>query len=247
MFIINLISVGLVLVVLIIVFYRFAVNSRLKKISQQKGQPLSFQKKLAYVKYLEQEKHVSFILFLSLLFAAGMLLSTYSLFEVEDQMHNLSQKNSQLKDELYKMRQEQRRFINDIPIKAYPEEGLGLGDYAWQEIFEHENRKVQYEIENDLSTKAEPYFGLSSTLIVLDIPSKTLSIAMVGNSGTEDKLETLEANQLAFVQEAKVVTNLTQVTFQMHVTDENNEEKTYNRTFTRSNNEEDFTQVEVEE
>ncbi|MGG5315243.1 hypothetical protein [Enterococcus sp. AZ072] len=246
MLIINILSVGLVVVTLLIVLYRFLMTSRLKKIEKQKGQPSSFYKKLAYVKYLEQEKHVSYLLFLSLLLAMGLLLSTYSLFELEDQLYAVNQKNAQTNDELYKMREEQRRFINDLPIKAYPEEGLGLGTYDWAALFENENRKQQYEIENELAAKAEPYFGLSSTLIVLDIPSKTLSIALVGHSGTKDQLETLEANQLAFVKEAEVVPHLTQVTFQMHLTGEDQKEETHHRTFTRAGDDQEFVQVPEE-
>lgn len=246
MLIINILSVGLVVITLLIVLYRFLMTSRLKKIEKQKGQPPSFYKKLAYVKYLEQEKHVSYLLFLCLLLAMGLLLSTYSLFELEDQLYTVNQRNAQTGDELYKMREEQRRFINDLPIKAYPEEGLGLAAYDWAALFENENRKQQYEIESELAAKAEPYFGLSSTLIVLDIPSKTLSIALVGHSGTQDQRETLEANQLAFVKEAEVVTHLTQVTFQMHLTDEEQKEETYHRTFTRAGDDQEFVQVPEE-
>ena len=74
MFIINILSVGLVIVAFIIVLYRFVMTSRLKKIEKQKGQPPSFYRKLAYVKYLEQEKHVSYLLFLCFLLAMGVLI-----------------------------------------------------------------------------------------------------------------------------------------------------------------------------
>ncbi|MEO1769652.1 hypothetical protein [Candidatus Enterococcus ferrettii] len=243
MFIINILSVGLVIVAFIIVLYRFVMTSRLKKIEKQKGQPPSFYRKLAYVKYLEQEKHVSYLLFLCFLLAMGVLLSTYNLFELENQLYTINQKNAQTKDELYKMREEQRRFINDLPIQAYPENGLGLGTYDWPALFEHENRKQQYEIENELSAKAEPYFGLSSTLIVLDIPSKTLSIALMGHSVTQNQQETLESNQLAFVKEAEAVPHLTQITFQMHLTGADQKGQTHHRTFTRTGDDQEFVQV----
>ncbi|MGG5370375.1 hypothetical protein [Enterococcus sp. AZ196] len=245
--IINWISVGLVIVILIVWFRRMIIKVQLQRLHLPPNTPVSFQRKLDYVKQAEQEKHVSALLILAIFLAMGLLLTTYGLFQVEEQLHVVTDRSNQLKDELYTLKKEQKQLITKMPIKAYPAKGIGLKDYPWEELFSEENRERQYEIESDLSTKVSPYFGLSTTLIVLDIPSQTLNIALAGDSGSEDNRQQIKENIKAFAKEAKDVSKLTQITFQMNLMNDKNKKKTYSCTFSRDNPEEEFKLIQEDE
>ncbi|WP_438782267.1 hypothetical protein [Enterococcus sp. DIV0187] len=243
----NWISVGLVILILIVWFRRMIIKVQLQRLNVPPNAPRSFQRKLEHVKQAEQTKHVSALLYLTIFLAMGLLLTTYGLFKVEDQLHTMSERSNQLKDELYTLKKEQKQIITKLPIKAYPKKGIGLKDYAWEELFSEEKREKQYEIESDLSTKVSPYFGLSTTLIVLDIPTQTLNIALAGDSGSEDNRQQIKDNVKAFAKEAKEVSKLTQITFQMNLMNDKNKKKTYSCTFSREKADEDFSLIQEDE
>lgn len=245
--IINWISVALVIVILIVWFRRMLIKVQLQRLNVPPNTPLSFQRKLEYVKQAEQEKHVSALLYLTIFLALGLLLTTYGLFQMEDQLHIVTERTNQLKDELYTVKKEQKQLINKMPIKAYPKNGIGLMEYPWNELFSDEKREKQYEIESDLSTKISPYFGLSTTLIVLDIPTQTLNIALAGDSGSEDNREQIKENIKAFAKEAKAITKLNQITFQMNLMNDKNKKKTYSCTFSREKADADFSLIQEDE
>ena len=196
---------------------------------------------------MEQSRHVSALLFLSLLLGIGLSLTTYSVFRMNDQMVLLGEQNNELKDRIYKVEKEQKKIATKQPIKAYPSNGVGLSGYSWEELFSDENREKQYEIENDLSEKVSPYFGLSTTLIVLDIPTQTLNIALAGDSGSEENRKQIKENIKAFAKEAKNVEKLTQITFQMNLMNDKNKQKVYSCTFSRENANEDFKLIQEDE
>ncbi|MGP5429052.1 hypothetical protein ACTXNW_06330 [Enterococcus malodoratus] len=243
----NWISVGLVILILIIWFRRMIIKVQLQRLNVPPNTPSSFRKKLEVVKQAEQGKHVSALLYLTILLALGLLLTTYGLFQMEDQLHVVTERTNQLKDELYTLKKEQKQIITKLPIKAYPKKGIGLKDYQWDDLFAEENREKQYEIENDLSTKVSPYFGLSTTLIVLDVPTQTLNIALAGDSGSEENRQQIKDNVKAFAKEAKDVSKLTQITFQMNLMNDKNKKKTYSCTFSREKTDEEFSLIQEEE
>jgi anthranilate/para-aminobenzoate synthase component I len=245
--IVNWISAGVLIVVLILCFRRIAIKWQLDRLKLPRNLPLSFQRKLDYVKQMEQSRHVSALLFLSLLLGIGLSLTTYSVFRMNDQMVLLGEQNNELKDRIYKVEKEQKKIATKLPIKAYPSNGVGLSGYSWEELFSDENREKQYEIENDLSEKVSPYFGLSTTLIVLDIPTQTLNIALAGDSGSEENRKQIKENIKAFAKEAKNVEKLTQITFQMNLMNDKNKQKVYSCTFSRENANEDFKLIQEDE
>lgn len=238
--IVNWISAGVLIVVLTLCIRRIAIKWQLDRLKLPRNLPLSFQRKLDYVKQVEQSRHVSALLFLSLLLGIGLSLTTYSIFRMNDQMVLLGEQNTELKDRIYKVEKEQKKITTKLPIKPYPSNGIGLSGYSWEELFSDENREKQYEIENDLSEKVSPYFGLSTTLIVLDIPTQTLNIALAGDSGSEENRNQIKENIKAFAKEAKNVEKLTQITFQMNLMNDKNKQKVYSCTFSRENANEDF-------
>lgn len=247
MWIINWISVGLMLILLGIWARRMIIKLQLERIPLQQDTSSSFQRKLDYVKQTEQTNHVSALLFLTFLLAMGLILTTCSIFRIEDQLQNLKDRNNQLMDELHTVKKYQNQLTTKLSIKAYPSNGIGLKEYPWEELFSEESREQQYKVEIDLSKRVNAYFGLSTTLIVLDIPSKTLNIAIAGDSGNEENRQQIKANINDFVKEAEEVKNLTQINFQMNLMNEEDKTKVYNCIFSRENGEEEFLLIQEEE
>nr|WP_240145411.1 hypothetical protein [Enterococcus raffinosus] len=224
--------------------YRMIINVRLQLIKPPRDASATFQRKLDYVKQIQQTKHISALLFVTFCLAVGLLLTSYSLFQVQDQLYAMNEQNSTLRDDVQVMKKEQKKLVNKIPVKEYPSEGIGLQDYAWDELFSDDSRENQYTMESDLSNKLSPYFGLPTTLIVLDIPTQTLNIALAGDLTSEDNRQQIKNNIKAFAAEAEAISNLTQITFQLNVRDGEQQKQDYSCTFSRENGEDKFVMIQ---
>ncbi|MGO2637561.1 MAG: hypothetical protein ACTH9D_00840 [Enterococcus viikkiensis] len=156
----------------------------------------------------------------------------------------MNEQNNLLKDDLNLMKKEQKKFINKVPVKAYPETGIGLQDDSWDDLFTDENHEKQYALESDLSSKLSPYLGLPTILIVLDIPTQTLNIALAGDLTSEDNRKQIIENVKAFAKEAEGVSNLTQISFQLNVREGDKQKPEYSCTFSRENEESQFSIVQ---
>ncbi|MGO3779404.1 MAG: hypothetical protein ACTJHK_01285 [Enterococcus viikkiensis] len=220
------------------------INIRLQGVKPPRNADPSFQQKLEYVRQIEQTKHVSALLFIIIFLAVGLLLNTYSNFKVQDQLYTMNEQNNLLKDDLNLMKKEQKKFINKVPVKAYPETGIGLQDDSWDDLFTDENHEKQYALESDLSSKLSPYLGLPTILIVLDIPTQTLNIALAGDLTSEDNRKQIIENVKAFAKEAEGVSNLTQIAFQLNVREGDKQKPEYSCTFSRENEESQFSIVQ---
>ncbi|MDU5335480.1 hypothetical protein [Enterococcus sp.] len=247
MIIINWICVGLIIIVLLVWLYRMVINVRLQMIKPPRDASATFQRKLDYVKQIQQTKHISALLFVTFCLAVGLLLTTYSLFQVQDQLYAINEQNNALKDDIQVMKKDQKKLINKLPVKKYPQEGIGLQEYTWDELFSDDSREKQYAMESDLSNKLSPYFGLPTTLIVLDIPTQTLNIALAGDLTSEDNRQQIKENIQAFAAEAEGVSNLTQITFQLNVRDGEKQKQDYSCTFSRENGEDKFVMIQEED
>ncbi len=247
MIIINWISIGLLILVLIVGLFRMVIAVRLQMIKPPRNASATFQRKLEYVKQIQQTKHVAALLFMFFCLSIGVLLSTYSLLQVQNQVYTIHEQNSELRDEIQLMKKEQKKLINKIPVKAYPKEGLGLKEYVWEELFSAESREKQYSLESDLSNKLSPYFGLPTTLIVLDVPTQTLNIVLAGDLTDEANRKQIKENIKAFAKEAEGIPQLSQITFQLNVRDGEKQKLDYSCTFSRENGEDQFSMIQEED
>ena len=110
MIIINWVCVGLIILVLLVWLYRMIINVRLQLIKPPRDASATFQRKLDYVKQIQQTKHISALLFVIFCLAVGLLLTSYSLFQVQDQLYAMNEQNSTLKDDVQVMKKEQKKI-----------------------------------------------------------------------------------------------------------------------------------------
>ena len=109
MIIINWVCVGLIILVLLVWLYRMIINVRLQLIKPPRDASATFQRKLDYVKQIQQTKHISALLFVTFCLAVGLLLTSYSLFQVQDQLYAMNEQNSTLRDDVQVMKKEQKK------------------------------------------------------------------------------------------------------------------------------------------
>lgn len=246
MTLINWTCIGLLVLVFLVWFQRMIISIRLQVVKPPRNTDSSFQQKLAYVRQVEQTKHVSAMLCVLFFLAVGLLLNTYSNFKVQAQLNALNEQNTILKDDIVIMKMEQKKLINKLPVKTYPKAGVGLQDYSWEELFTDESREKQYALESDLSRKLSPYFGLPTTLIILDIPTQTLTIALTSDLTSENNRKQIIENVKAFAKEAEGIAKLTQISFQLTIRDENKLKQDYSCTFARENGKAPFSIVQAD-
>jgi signal peptidase I len=86
------------------------INVRLQMIKPPRDASVTFQRKLDYVKQIQQAKHVSSLLFITFCLALGILLTTYKTSQTQEQLYALNEQNSLLKDELQLMKKEQKKI-----------------------------------------------------------------------------------------------------------------------------------------
>lgn len=216
MFILNALTVAFVLIILGLSGYRFLIYYRIRQVEDAQLSPQARQK-LSLIKQKEQEKHVHILLLNGLLIGLTVLCVTLSQFQTEGRVETLRAQSETLMDETYSLKQEQKQLITKIPVKEYPAEGIGLADYQWAQLFEDSGAaSLQSEIETALSQQIVPYFGISTFVLSIDVPTKTLSLSLVGDVSNSASEETIRQNMAAFVKEAEAVTQLTQIHFQIN-------------------------------
>ena len=179
--------------------------------------------------------------------AVAKLLNRHGYAVIITDMQEIKEKAELQERGIQVMKKEQKKLVNKLPVKEYPQEGIGLQDYAWDELFSDDSRENQYAMESDLSSKLSPYFGLPTTLIVLDIPTQTLNIALAGDLTSEDNRQQIKDNITAFAAEAEGISNLTQITFQLNVRDGEKQKQDYSCTFSRENGEDKFLMIQEED
>lgn len=209
--------VSLILIILSLNGYRFYINLRIRKVEQQGVVSHQAKRKLRYIKEKEQSKHIQVFLVNGFLIGLVILCVSMYSFQTEKNVEVLQAESRRLNDETYALKKEQKQLITKIPVETYPKKGLNLVDYSWEKLFQEEKKTdLQSSIENDLSERLVPYFGYSTCILSIDIPTKTLSLSLVGDSNQSSSKEIIEENIKKFVVEAKDVPKLTQVHFQIN-------------------------------
>lgn len=212
----NILVASFVVIILTISAYRFMVYYRINQLENDGRLTGETRRKLVRIKQKEQENHLRMLLINGLLLGSTILFLTFSMLLIDSKTDELRKQNEILKDDTHALKQEQLQIITKTPVKDYPEKGIGLKDYSWNKVFEPSvNHSLQSEIESIISQKLTPYFGLSTFVLSIDVPSKTLNLSLIGNMAFSANLPTIKKNIKAFVQEAESIQEIDQIQFQI--------------------------------
>ena len=247
MFILALTSGVFVLIAIIVTINRILFEQRFTAIQQEPDQTVLFRRKVQYLKRIEQERHIRYLLLISLAISFGVLvfISSYSMFVATFQQ--METKTVRMENRIQELEEKQTQLAVRIPLAHYPEAGIGLNDYKWDKLSEDgEESVLREEIEADISKKLSQYLGTSNTAISLALP-KTMALHLKGQAKDTASQETIKTNIDAFVKEAEAVPELTQIQVQMVTSIDQKKRNIYSVNYSRENGDEDFKKKNVSE
>lgn len=200
---------------------------QLRGVEKTKEQTLLFRQKLEVVRQKQYRLHVMSLLWISFFFLLILCLILFSLIQIEQdnssptidqtlQTPKLSDETSESNRLDFTLDSSKEDFVSDLLIEDYPNEGLGLKEYAWKEfIDDSENLDKQFELEMKMDQELIPYFGFTQTMIVLNQSTKSLDISLMFDIESESQEERVLANLKALITEAEEVEPIVQVNVQL--------------------------------
>lgn len=171
---------GIFLVLLTgILVYRSYINYQLKRLALEKVSSAVARKKLLFIKQREQEKHVQSLFAWGIGMTCFLFFLFYFTLTLQQKNHTLTNQLIQVNEEVLRLKTEQKQFIQQLPVMAYPEKGLSIETKQWKALLStKDNRKLQGEMEQQLAQKFAPYLGLSTVVLSVDRAANQIDLSI---------------------------------------------------------------------
>lgn len=220
MTILTIIALALVVFAFVLLVIPIRSGLQLKKIKQQKKHDEAFKRKILSYQRVYQERVIRILIWVVVLLGTSTLLGSISIFYGQSQLEQMTRRVLQQEDTVVRLRNQVNALTTKLPIRSYPEAGIGLVDYEWKKIITgEETKQSQAEVELSISQKLAPYFGLSQVLVSIESATKTLSVSITGNTNQVEDKDRIEENVESLVDELNEVPGLVQVQLEMSVTE----------------------------
>ncbi|OJG64593.1 hypothetical protein RV07_GL003969 [Enterococcus malodoratus] len=240
-------SAGLTVLAIIFILLRVVFDLRFSAIQKEPDQTPLFRRKMNHLRKIEQARHIRYLLFSGLMVGCALLVFIGSFLFLVDDHQKMKAKNTHLEDRVERLEQQQKQLLASIPLKNYPENGIGLNEYDWGKLSgEARDSDVQKEIETGLAQKTVSYFGSSDTTISLAVP-KTMTLQLKGQTEDDKSMETIRKNLDAFAKEAEGILNLTELHVRMVTSMDKEKKVVYSVSYSRENGEEEFHKKNISE
>lgn len=241
MAIIYFISIILVLLVIniIIILTRIYLQDQLNYAKKTNPDSIPFQRKFSFIQQKVVAKHTTWLLILSASLSVSLILMVFVVFQISGESQAISKRLAKAEEETQRLTQQQEDIINQSVIQSYPQKGIGIADYNWEEVFSEKGKEQQTEIEGELSQAMVPYFGSTTSLTVVEVSSQKITIAFASNPGAKHNKKLILDNITALVKEAEGINQLTQISFQVTFKD-GKEKEDYQCSYQRENGDEQF-------
>ena len=247
MVILGIVSTALVILAIIFIFIRLLFDLRFTSIQKEPDQSLLFRRKISYLRRIEQDRHIRYLLISSLTVGIAIMLLLVSFLLLAKDYQRTQRKNAHLESRVEDLAQQQEQLAASIPLKNYPEEGIGLKDYDWNKwAAEEKDSDVQKELESVVSQTIVPYFGSFHPIVSLSIP-KTLSIQLKGQLNDDESKERIKKNLDNFAMEAEGISELTAIHVRIIFSVGQDQKELYNVNYTREKAEDTFNKKNVSE
>ncbi|OTO67785.1 hypothetical protein A5865_003464 [Enterococcus sp. 12E11_DIV0728] len=247
MFILAIVSAGFVIAAISVTLIRLAFDRRFRAIQQEPDQTVLFRRKLHYLRRIEQARHIRYLFATSLLIGVALVSFIGSFFVLANDYQHTKTENTRLTERIETVEEKQQQLATSIPLKTYPEDGIGLKEYAWDKLtVENKDSGLQEQVESDVSQKLFQYVGTSDTALSLAIP-KTLALHLEGQAEDQTSQETIKKNIDAFAKEAEAVPELTQIQVRMITSGGSKKKVVYSVNYSRKTGSEAFNKQNVSE
>lgn len=247
MVILGIISAVFVGLAIIFVLIRLILDLRLTAIEQEPDQSLLFRRKTNHLRKIEQARHIRYLLVTCLVIGIGLMILIGSFLTLADDQQKMNAQNQKANERITQLEQQQEQVLASIPLKSYPEEGIGLAGYEWEKLAaENKDSKLEQQIEAAISQRTGQYFGSSDTKVSLSVP-KTISLQLKGWADDEASQATIKKNLDAFAQEAEKIAALTDIHVRMITTVGKEKKIVYSVNYSRQKSEDGFNKQNVSE
>lgn len=245
--ILGIVSAGLVGLTILLVLVRFMFDLRLTAIQKETDHSQLFRRKLNHLRKIEQAKHIRYLLFTCLMIGIGVALTIGSFLVLADDHQKLKTRTIKLEERVDNLEIQQEQLVKSIPLKKYPEKGIGLTDYEWKKLAgEKKDPQLQEQIEVAISQKTTPYFGSSNTRVSLE-ESSTLSLQLKSWTDDDASKEVIKKNLDTFAKEAEKISELTAIHVRMLTSVDNEKQVIYSVNYSREKSEDVFHKKNVSE
>lgn len=247
MVMIGIASAGIVVLAILFLFIRLVFDLRLTAVEQELDQSPLFRRKVIHLRKIEQARHIRYLLVTCLMMGGGFVMIIGSFLTLADEQQNMKEQNKQAYERIGQLEKQQEQLLASIPLKNYPEEGIGLKEYEWDKLVgKNQDSDVQKQFEMTFFQKTTPYFSSSETTVSFANP-ETLSIQLMDRTADSSSMETIKKNIDSFVKEAEGVPELMAIHVQLITSSEKNEKVVYSVTYSREKSEDDFNKQNVSE
>lgn len=247
MAIIYFIIIILVLVVINIgiILSRVYLQDQLNYAKKSNPDSVTFQRKFSYIQQKVVAKHATWLFILTASLSVCLILLMFVVFQLTSDNQATMKRLAKAEEETVKLTQQQEDIINQTVIQPYPQKGLGIADQNWEEVLDGKNKERQAEIEGALSQAMAPYFGSTTSLMMIEVAAQKLTIAFASNPGAKHNKKLILDNITALTKEAEGISQLTQVNFQITFK-EGEEKEDYQCSYQRETGEEPFKLISTE-
>lgn len=241
MILLGIVSAGLVLLVICFILIRLLLDVRFAAIQKEPDQTPLFRRKVNHLRKIEQAKHIRYLLFSCLTIGFALMLFIAAFLVLVDDYQKINAQKISMNERIVLLEKQQKQLIASIPLKNYPEEGIGLKGYAWDKVAsEVSNSDLQDQIESDISKRTRPYFGSYETTVLL-AESQKMTLELKGWLEEPASQETIKKNLDAFAKEAEIVPEMQEIHVRMVTSIGEKKKVIYNVTYSREKSEDQFT------
>lgn len=238
MFILGIIGAGFVLITFVIIIFRLIFDLQLTRVQKGVDQSPLFRKKVNYLRKIEQARHIRYLLFICLSIGVALMLLIISFLILSNDYQRIGVEKAQLENRIENLESQQKKVIASIPLKNYPEEGIGLKEYEWDKL--NKDSTVQKQIESAISQNTSTYFGSMNTVVSLSVP-KTLTLQIKGQAEDNASKETIKKNIDDFAKEAEAISELADIHVRMVTSVDKEKQIVYSVNYSREKSEDGFT------
>lgn len=245
--ILGMLSAVLVVLATIFVLIRLVLDWRLTMIQREPDQSALFRRKLNHLRKIERARHLRYLLLTCLMIGIGLAMVIGSFLVLADDHQKLKTRTIKLEERVDKLESQQKQLIKSIPLKKYPEEGIGLADYEWNKLSgENQDSDLRKQFETDFSQKTTTYFGSTETKVSLSEPKK-LTLQLKGWTEDDTSRDTIKQNLDTFAKEAENITELTDIHVRMITSVGKEKQVIYSVNYSREKSEDVFHKKNVSE
>lgn len=224
---------------------RIYLQDQLNYAKKTNPDSIKFQRKFAIIQQKIVAKHATWLFILCASLSVCLILLMFVIYQLTGDTQEAMKRVTKAEEEMVTMTQQQEDVLNQTVIQPYPQRGLGIADYNWEKVLEEKDEERQTEIEGRLSQALTPYFGSTTSLMMLEVSSQEVTLAFASHSIANHNKKLVLENLTAFVTEAEEISTLTQVNFQLTFKNGTDQEE-YHCSYQRDNGDAKFQLVSKE-